>query len=80
MHEMRLEQCKEVQCRLETVTIKHEERITEVEKVQAVTNSKLDDVCDKMSNQTKAIWGLIATLITTMVGFIISVVIMVIGK
>lgn len=77
MDHPRNEVCINFQDRIENATIDNTKRIVEVEKVQAVTNSKMDDVCVKLDNQTKAIWGLVVAIITTMLGFIITIILMV---
>jgi chaperonin cofactor prefoldin len=49
-------------------------RIANLEKSDAVTNVKLDNLCDKLDKQTKSIYALIGTLITALVGFFFYVV------
>lgn len=47
----------------------HEKRIRDLEKAQAVTNSQIQNLCDKIEKQTKSINALIGTFATALVGF-----------
>lgn len=47
----------------------HGDRIDTLEKSDAVTNVKLDNLCDKLDKQTKSINTLVGTLVAALVGF-----------
>lgn len=47
----------------------HAERIRNLEKDQAITNTQIDNLCDKIEKQTKSINALIGTFATALLGF-----------
>jgi chromosome segregation ATPase len=47
----------------------HSERLDALEKSDAVTNVKLDNLCEKLDKQTKSINALIGTLLASLLGF-----------
>jgi hypothetical protein len=47
----------------------HGDRLDALEKSDAVTNVKIDNLCEKLDKQTKSINALIGTLVTALIGF-----------
>jgi uncharacterized coiled-coil protein SlyX len=48
---------------------KHGDRIDELEKREAARDVKIDNLCEKLENQTKAIYWLIGLGATSLLGF-----------
>lgn len=73
MDHVRNELCKNIQERTESLVREHEERIGKLEIKSEVNDTKIDNVCVKLDNLTKALWGLTAS-------FIIGVIMLLINK
>lgn len=53
---------------------KHEKRITDLEKNEAVTNVRFENLCKNVGGLTKVLWFLSTTLFLTLMGFFIFVI------
>lgn len=49
----------------------HEKKIDGLEKSDATNTTEIKNLCRQIGNQTKAIWGLVSTIIATLAGFFI---------
>lgn len=49
----------------------HAGRIRDLEKSTAVTDERVDNLCDTMGKLTKAIYSLVASILATLVGFFV---------
>ncbi len=49
----------------------HEKKIDVLEKSDATNTTQIDNLCKQISSQTKAIWGLVSVVISTLVTFFI---------
>lgn len=49
----------------------HEEKIDRLDRSDASNTQAIDNLCKQIGGQTKAIWGLVSSLIMTLVGFFI---------
>jgi chaperonin cofactor prefoldin len=49
----------------------HDDKIETLQKSDARNTTKLDNLCEQMSKLTKAIWGLVVSILTMMIGFFI---------
>lgn len=72
MSEIR-EICKVFQDRTELRVNKLEEEVGDIKISQSASNEKLENVCIKMESLTKAIWGLVSSVIIMFLSFIISI-------
>lgn len=52
----------------------HAERIRTLEKSTAVTDERVDNLCNTMGKLTKAIYSLVGAILTTLISFFIYVV------
>lgn len=77
MSEIR-EICKVFQDRTEKRVNKLEEEVGSIKVSQSASNEKLENVCNKMESLTKAIWGLVSSVIIMFLSFIISILLKVI--
>jgi tetrahydromethanopterin S-methyltransferase subunit G len=74
MHEMRLEQCRDVHNRLEETVTDHGKRLGDVERKVDVNINETSNVCKKLDNLTKALWGLTSSFILAVIGLIITII------
>lgn len=72
MSEIR-EICRVFQDRTEKRVEKLEEDVNEMKVIQSASNEKLENVCNKMEGLTKAIWGLVSSVVLMFLSFIISI-------
>lgn len=49
----------------------HAQRIRDLEKSTAVTDERVDNLCDTMGKLTKAIYSLVGAILTTLISFFI---------
>lgn len=49
----------------------HEKKIDRLDRSDAQKDAQIEHLCKQMSNLTKAIWGLVVALLTTMTGFFV---------
>jgi hypothetical protein len=61
-------------CTCEKRLDKHGDRLDELEKREAARDVKIDNLCEKLENQTKAIYWLIGLGATSLLGFFFYVV------
>lgn len=73
MSEIR-EICKVFQDRTEKRVDKLENEISDIKIIQSASNEKLENVCLKMESLTKAIWGLVSSILIMFITFVISII------
>lgn len=74
----RLEICKDFQGRTEKRMEKLEINVNEIKVSQSASNEKLENVCLKMESLTKAIWGLVSSVIVMFISFVTSIILKII--
>ena len=63
--------CKERHIRIDSRLSDHDHKIDKLERSDATNSTKIDNLAKAIGSQTKAIWGLVSTVLVLLGGFFI---------
>ena len=63
--------CNERHIRIDARLGEHDVKLDTLEKSDARNTTKIDNLCDKMANLTRAIWGLVTVVFAALLSFFI---------